>query len=559
MKVVCWIHRLLAVCLIVPFSLAALPAAGQLEPEPTPQTAESPTLPPDEVLEKEGARIGEIHINALDVFDETNPHEHHKAFHLVNRLHRTTRDYVIAEQLLIKPGDPYSPRLLRESERLLRQNRYLYDAKIRPVRYADGRVDLEVDTQDVWTLNVGGGFGRSGGVNSTHFLLQDTNVLGLGKSLTLQRESSVDRTTTLFRYDDHAVLGSHVKLGLSYSANSDGHLRRLDVEQPFYSLDTRRSAGLTASSEDRVDSLYTLGHITDRFRHQQDLLEVRGGLSQGLVDGWTRRWSAGFTFLRDRFSPGVGIEAPTLLPADHTLSYPWIGFESVEDQYEEAHNVNRLHRTEDFYLGTHYQARLGYSSSLFGADREGLVFEGSAGEGFRFRDRQTLLFSSDFTGLWGNGGLTNTRVGGSFQYYWRDFGEELFYASISGDIARNLDPENQLLLGGDNGLRGYPLRYQSGDGRLLLTLEQRFYTNLYPFRLFHVGAAAFFDAGRIWEGDSSPEVAELGWLRDVGVGLRLSSSRTGLGTVVHLDLAFPLDGDPSIQSMQFLVTTGLSY
>jgi outer membrane protein assembly factor BamA len=416
-----------------------------------------------------------------------------------------------------------------------------------------------VDTQDVWTLNVGGGFGRKGGVNSTHLLLQDTNFLGLGKSLTLQRESSVDRTTTLFRYDDHAVLGSRVNLGLSYSANSDGDLRRIDLEQPFYSLDTRWSAGLSAASEDRVDSLYTLGHVSDRFRRREDLLEVRGGLSQGLVHGRTQRWSAGFTFLRDRFSPGAGIEAPTLLPADHTLSYPWIGFESVEDRYREAHNVNRLHRTEDFYLGTQYQARLGYSSSLFGADRQGAVFDGSAGKGFRFRGDQTLLVSSDLAGLWGSGGLVNTRLGGAVQYYWRDFGEELLYASVSGDIARHLDPENQLLLGGDNGLRGYPLRYQAGDGRLLLTLEQRFYTNLYPFRLFHVGAAAFFDAGRVWAGDSSPQEAELGWLRDAGVGLRLSSSRTGLGTVVHLDLAFPLDGDPSIQSMQYLVTTSTSF
>ena len=45
-----------------------------------------------------------------------------------------------------------------------------------------------------------------------------------------------------------------------------------------------------------------------------------------------------------------------------------------------------------------------------------------------------------------------------------------------------------MLLGGDNGLRGYPLRYQAGTSRALLTLEERYYTGWYPFHLFYVGA-----------------------------------------------------------------------
>jgi hemolysin activation/secretion protein len=122
-------------------------------------------------------------------------------------------------------------------------------------------------------------------------------------------------------------------------------------------------------------------------------------------------------------------------------------------------------------------------------------------------------------------------------------------------VARNLDPEKQILLGGDSGLRGYPLRYQDGDARLLFTVEQRFFTDYYPFRLLHVGGAVFFDAGRTWGGGAS----QLGLLRDVGLGLRLSSSRSGLGNVIHIDLAFPLDGDPSIKSAQWLVTTKASF
>ena len=32
-------------------------------------------------------------------------------------------------------------------------------------------------------------------------------------------------------------------------------------------------------------------------------------------------------------------------------------------------------------------------------------------------------------------------------------------------------------LGGDTGLRGYPLRYQNGNQRALFTVEERLYTN----------------------------------------------------------------------------------
>src|SRR5262245_49692478 len=115
--------------------------------------ADDPALPADEDLESQGAVIGEITVNVGDVFDPSDPQEDRRLFRMANRLHRTTRESVIRDQLLVHSGDRYSRRLLEESERLLRQDRYLYEAEIRPVRYAGNRVDLEVITRDVWTLN----------------------------------------------------------------------------------------------------------------------------------------------------------------------------------------------------------------------------------------------------------------------------------------------------------------------------------------------------------------------------------------------------------------------
>ena len=44
-------------------------------------------------------------------------------------------------------------------------------------------------------------------------------------------------------------------------------------------------------------------------------------------------------------------------------------------------------------------------------------------------------------------------------------------------------------------------------------------------------------------------------LKDVGLGLRLGSSRSAFGNVIHVDLAFPLDGGSDIDSVQFVVET----
>ena len=48
-------------------------------------------------------------------------------------------------------------------------------------------------------------------------------------------------------------------------------------------------------------------------------------------------------------------------------------------------------------------------------------------------------------------------------------------------------------------------------------------------------------------------------LTDVGIGLRLGNSRTALGNVLHVDLAFPLNGDRSISNMQLVIETKSSF
>lgn len=540
--------RLALLAALAALAVPSARAAGSADPAP---------VPSPEALERAGAVVGEIRIEVEDIFDPTQPEEDRRLFRLANRLHRTTRPSVIEELILVRPGDRYSRRRIEESERLLRASHYFYDPAIRVVRVEGDRVDLEVVAQDLWTLKGGVGFGRSGGANSTRFQIEDSNLFGSGKVLNLERTADVDRTSTLFHFEDPSLTGRRLRLGLDYSSNSDGSLRAFTFDRPFYSLDAPWAGGVSLRSEDRIDSIYQLGHITDRFRQSQELFEIYGGLSAGRHGDRIHRWTAGYTFRRDRFSPAEGRPLPSFLPEDRTLSYPWVAFDSLRDDYSKTRNFDQIGRVEDLALGGRYHARLGWSSPSLGADRSEALFDGTASWARRSAGAaRTFLLSGDVAGRWErDGGGRDLLVSGRARLYQRDFGEQLFFATLEADVTHRLDPETQLLLGGDSGLRGYPLRYQDGDRRVLLTLEQRVFTDWYPFRLFHVGGAAFFDAGRSWWSEPGHGATDLGLLKDVGVGLRLGSRRSAHGSVVHLDAAFPLDGGRSIRQVQLLVST----
>ncbi len=548
---------LLVIGVAVPSPAAAAGAAeagGEAPAAVAAAPAPAAWVPPDEELEARGAVIGEIEIRVENVFNPELPEEDRRLFRWTNRLHRTTRPEVVRSQLLFRSGEPYSVRLLRETERLLRSRKYLYDCRVRPLRYEDNTVDLEVWVKDVWTLKATGAVKRSGGENSVRFELQDSNLFGTGKSVALERSSDVDRSSVIAKYLDRNVGGSRVRLDFTYSDNSDGDLVNLAAGRPFFALDTRWAAGGFVRDDDRIDSLYRLGKVVERFRHRQERLDLGGGLSRGLVGRRARRWTFGLGYARDRFAAEPGLEAPAALPEDVTRVYPWVGFERVEDAFALTRDQDQLSRTEDVLLGTHYRGRLGFASTALGSDRDQLVFDFRADAGFEPAPGQRLRLRAGGLGRLDRGGPENLALTGEGRFYWRDFGRHLFFAQLETGFVRDLDGREQLLLGGDSGLRGYPLRYQDGEARLLVTLEQRFFTGFYPFRLFWVGAAVFFDAGRVWTDERSLSPG-LGWLKDVGVGLRLSSSRSGFGTVVHFDVAFPLDGDRSIRSVQYLVTT----
>lgn len=518
-----------------------------------PASGEVPgVVPPDDELEATGAVIGTIVFERDNVFDTTRPGENKSLYRLANRLHFVTRQPVIHAQLLFRQGDVYSRRLLDESERILRRNGYLYDAKITPVRYRNGVVDVHVWTRDVWTLMPGFSVSRSGGENRTKVSLTENNLAGMGTRLRFSYSDDVDRESTGFEFADNHLVKSWWSVYLGLTDSSDGSTEQLRVIRPFYALDTHWSAGLTLLDDDREDRFYELGEETAEYRHETERYTVFGGLSSGLDNGWVRRWTAGLVYDDNRFSEVPDGTLPSLVPEDRHLVYPFIGFELLEDEFQTSSNRDQIGRTEDFYFGTRLTASVGYASTRFDADRNSLIVAAAVSKGFGSIEKKALLVSSALQGRVDEGDTANTLISASGRYYSQQSSKWLFYATLEGTWGKELDLDSLVVLGGEEGLRGYPLRYQTGDARMLVTVEERYFTDWYPFRLFRVGFAAFSDIGRTW--GSNPAGGEpLGWLKDVGLGLRLAPTRASGRDIIHIDVAFPLDGDPSIDSVQFLI------
>ena len=541
--------------LLILLASPGLTAEAIKDPAAAAPTRVNGTIAAPATLKSSTAIVGSINILNGSVFDLSNPEEDKALYRLANKLHMTTRPAVIQQQLLFEPGDAVSPRELEESERILRRNRYLQEAKIEPVANEDGSVDVNVRTSDVWTLVPRMSLSRSGGKNHGGIGIKEMNLFGAGIQLEALYRSNVDRDSTIIKFADRNLGSSWYSLDATYANSSDGQTYQLGFGKPFYALDTTSAFGLSFLDNQQIDSLYDRGEVLAQFERKSSSYEVFKGWSKGLNDGWAKRYLVGLAYDEHQFSGIAPDTAPiTILPEDRKLVYPFIGIQFVQDKYEKAENHDQINRTEDRYLGTRIDARLGYASSSFGSDRNAWILNAGAQTGFGNSEKRSLILGGNLATRVENNGPQNSLMGVSARYYSRQSENRLFYASLSGTYGHNLDIDNQVLLGGDNGLRGYPLRYQTGDKAVLMTLEQRYFTDWYPWRLFRVGGAIFFDAGKSW-GRSPVSDGDNELLKDIGFGLRIGNPRSGHARMTHIDLAFPLDGDQSIKNVQFVVET----
>ena len=487
-------------------------------------------------------RVGAIDVETEDVF---GPEDTQRGFLYrgANALHVTTRETSIRRWLLFSEGDAYDPALLAESERLLRSMGLFRSVSITASPPDEtGAVSVRVRTQDAWTVHVGLSAGSGGGQTQGGVTLGETNLLGTGRQLFFGWAQDSQRTYRRVQFSDPYFLVPHGSAYVAYAVNSDGGQRAVALSRPFYAIGTPWAAAAGFSDTVLDETLYEAGGEEKTRYHARHLLV---GLSYGLAlwraSTGAVRLSLGFDWRNDTFGGGD----PALRPDDRRFRTAALTLETVGGAYLKWNYVNRDDRDEDFLLSPQLAVRGGVSPQSFGADHTtgvvGALLEG----GLAIGTSALLTGRAAFDTRFGDAGLENGVLTAQIGFV-RRFGTGLrqtFVARIAGLQGWNLYRDQQIFLDGASGLRGYRLYAFEGDRRIVVNLEQRFFSGRQLFGLISPGAAVFVDAGLVGGPGQPLRLSQT--KMDAGVGLRFGMSWAPVVNIFRLDAAYAFQPDPA--------------
>jgi len=150
--------------------------------KPPSDTTENPTQTRYEYFKQyENKTIRDIYIKNVDVFEVKED----STFNIVNpvrklgnKIHFNTDEYFIYMKLLFKQGDKIYPQDFVDSERLLRESKYIYSANIviEPDETDPEQVDIYIYTRDIWSINVSGSYSLK--KERGNLYLSDANFFG---------------------------------------------------------------------------------------------------------------------------------------------------------------------------------------------------------------------------------------------------------------------------------------------------------------------------------------------------------------------------------------------
>jgi len=387
---------------------------------------------------------------------------------------------------------------------------------------------------------------RSGGETRTAFELQESNLLGLGTEVTVLAETDEERDSNAFIFRDDNWLGDLKSLKLEIADNSDGHVYEVDTERPFVKLDSRYAWEVRASSIERENPIYEQGDEVARIGEMNDALLLSYGWSDGLVDGSVSRYRLGWFANKLRYDR---VDDPDVeLPQDVDKSYPFFEYEYLKVRYVEKVNFRVMGITEDIKLGNSLRARIGWKDDSWASTEEGHVVELDYSFGSFITTNNLGLFDLELSHE-SNQTIDDTgRIAMHGQlYHFRGVNHSFVFGSRL-EAAQNPELFERAEVGGDSGLKGYPVRFQNGDRAFTLSAERRVYFNLYLWQLLKFGFAVFAEAGSAWNHGENPV-----WLGDVGAGLRLVSTRQSSSKVLHIDVAYPLSEQDEIDEYQLYI------
>jgi len=501
-------------------------------------------LSPRSTEASEPVFIGRVAINTVDVFgaDEVRSFLNEGA----NALHVVTLDSTVRRLLIFEEGDVYDPAVLAEAERNLRALGLFRSVSVVAGEVRDGVVDVQVNTQDAWTVQIGLSAGSGGGAMRGGIALGEKNVLGLATQLRVAFAKDEDRT-----YRSVEILTPNFFLPFTtahvlYGNNSDGSEKVLEILRPFYSTAAPWAAEVAYADTRRDEFTYEEGgaiqstYGADHFR-----LLAAYGVALSAREGNASRLSIGLDLREDRFRTASTGETPVdPLPADRQFRYVFLQYEALHSDFLKWNYVHHDERYEDIGVGPQLKLRLGISPAVFGVAEATGIVGAEVGAGCRVGTSGFVQARVAWDSRVGQQ-LENSLLAAKVLYVRRfqTAPRQTFVAQIAALRGWNLDDDVQIFADARAGLRAYHLRAFEGDTRIILNLEHRIFSGQQLFGLITPGAAVFFDAGLVGSPTRNLRLSEA--KMDAGIGLRLAMAWAPVMNVFRIDAGYAFQRDPT--------------
>lgn len=472
-------------------------------------------------------------------------------------VHETTRTDVIRRYLLLKRGDPCNQIARAESERILRAQPFLVDARIRVYDDNEGGVLLEVETRDEFSLIL------NGALNASAPLLRgirigDGNLFGSARSTALEwRDGGAYNDGWGATATDYQFGGERNELRLQGARTERGQILRADLVRPYYT-DLQRFAFVGSLNGER--------NYTEFRRPNGPRNAVGFARRTALIGGITRFGSVGklrllglsFTHADERVDSvpvlitreGFAVDTGEMFAANFRERHvarvnALVGVRLL--RFTPVQGFDALTGTQDMPMGLQFHMVFGRAIPIGSAIDRDRFFASSlylGGGGPRsFVGAQVI---SEARNDRGSRTWDNHVASGRLAWYFRPAVRQLTLSSAEWSAGRDMRTPFQLSLADfDGGLHGHRRSEIPGAHRAVVRLEQR-YVLASRFDVADVGLAAFVEAGRLWGEPSVPYSQTTPVRGAIGVSL-LAAVPPRSRRLWRLDFALPLGGDPNKQ------------
>ncbi len=483
-----------------------------------------------------GRPVTRLQITRENIFDSTEAGRWYAR--IVNRLHATTREFVVRREVLLGIGAPFDSALAAESARNLRRLGFFRSVRLDTLAGSDGQT-VRVTTKDRWTTKANAGARVSGGQTIVNLSLTEANLGGTGVSLGVRYRTEPDRNALRLALTVPRAVAGATDLRTQLDRLTDGDITSLGLVNPFRTLADRRAFTLEAASLDRRVLRWREGNAAPADSLRRVLEQARVLLGHA--------WRAGPAgYLRSDVTLAIrredfGSYLPGAALAHSTFAALGSSIEASRARFHLTEGLRSTGIDEDVNLSPTVRAGLWMTPKAWGYDRSGFGSEFTLQGGTLVASRRGFLFGQIGATARHAAGLDSGTVRGAATLIVRPTRDHLIALYLGGGAQRRPAPGAEFDLGLTTGPRAFPVHAFTGDRMYQGTAEYQYTVtrDLLRIGLASLGLAMFIDRGGAWFSGSDQRHGT-----DAGLGLRLGSPRVpSTNGLLRVDLAHRFRND----------------